>query len=91
MAVEIEGELPKPLEEVVRRVLHRALDPRPQRFIVHISWPHADVIVHIQRPFDRRLKFNGAGAAEIARELHSTLTAIVDEECGPIQPLAGGR
>ena len=84
MAVEIQGELPKPLGDAVREVLHRALDPRPQRFIVHISQPHADVVVHIQRPFDRRLKFNGTAAAEIARELHTTLTAIVDEECGPI-------
>jgi len=40
--------------------------------------------VHIQRPFDRRLKFKGTAAAEIARELHTILTAIVDEECGPI-------
>lgn len=85
MAVEIQGELPKPLEEVVREVLHRALDPRPQRFIVHISWPHADVIVHIQRPFDKKLKFNRAVEAEIARELYTALTAIVDEEYGPIQ------
>ena len=85
MAVEIQGELPKPLEEVVKEVLHRALDPRPQRFIVHISWPHADLIVHIQRPFDKKLKFNRPAEAEIARELYTTLTAIVDEECGPIK------
>jgi len=85
VAVEIQGELPKPLEEVVKEVLHRALDPRPQRFIVHISWPHADLIVHIQRPFDKKLKFNRPAEAEIARELYTTLTAIVDEECGPIK------
>ena len=85
MAVEIQGELPKPLEEVVKEVLHRALKPRPQRFIVHISWPHADLIVHIQRPFDKKLKFNRPAEAEIARELYTTLTAIVDEECGPIE------
>jgi hypothetical protein len=70
---------------VVKEVLHRALDGRPQRFVVHISWPHADLIVHIQRPFDKKLKFNRPAEAEIARELCTTLTAIVDEECGPIK------
>jgi hypothetical protein len=88
VALEIQGELPKPLEEVVKGVLHRALDRRPQRFVVHISWPHADVIVHIQRPFNRKLKFNRPAEAEIARELYSTLSAIVDEECGPLQGTA---
>jgi len=85
MAVEIQGELPKPLEKVVKEVLHRALDPRPQGFVVHISWPHADLIVHIQRPFDKKLKFNRPAEGEIARELSTTLTGIVDEECGPIK------
>lgn len=87
--MEIQGELPKPLEKVVREVLHGALDPRPQRFIVHISWPHTDLIVDIQRPFNRRLKFNRPAEAEIARELATALTAIVDEECGPLK--ATGR
>ena len=85
MAVEILGELPKPLEDVVKEVLHRALDPRPQRFVVHISWPHADLVVHIQRPFDKKLKFTRPAEGEIARELHTTLNAIVDEEYGPIK------
>ena len=84
MAVEIQGELPKPLENVVKEVLHRALDLRPQRFVVHISWPHADLVVHIQRPFDRKLKFTRPAEAEIARELHTALSAIVDEEYGPL-------
>jgi hypothetical protein len=83
--VEIQGALPKPLENAVKEVLHRALNPRPQRFVVHISWPHADLIVHIQRPFDRRLKFSRSAEAEIARELYTTVSAIVDEECGPIE------
>jgi hypothetical protein len=83
MALEILGELSKPLDAVVRQVLHRALDPRPQRFIVHLSWPHADMIVHIQQPFDRKLKFNRPLESEIARELYAIVTAIVDEEFGP--------
>ncbi len=85
VAVEIVGELPKPLDEAVKEVLHRALDPRPQRFIVHISWPHADVIVHIQRPFDKKLKFTRPVEAEIGRELYAAVTAIVDEQYGPIE------
>lgn len=85
MAVEILGELPKPLDEVVKQVLHRALDLRRQRFVVHISWPHADVIVHIKEPFDRRLKFTRPVEAEIARELYATVTAIVEEEYGPVE------
>jgi hypothetical protein len=89
MALEIQGQLSKPLEDVVKEVLHCALDPRPQRFLVHISRPHADLIVHIQRPFDRRLKFNGQAQAEIAREPDTTLSAIVDEECGPSQATGG--
>ncbi len=84
MPVEIQGELPKPLDEAVKQALHRALDPRLQRFIVHVSWPHADVIVHIQEPFDKKLKFNRPVEGEIGRELYTTVTAIVDEECGPI-------
>ena len=83
MPVEIQGELPQPLENVVKEVLYHALDARPQRFVVHISWPHTDLIVHIRGPFDRRLKFSRAAETEIARELYTTLSAIVDEECGP--------
>jgi hypothetical protein len=89
MAVEIGGELPKPLDEVVKKVLHRALDPRPQRFVVHISWPHADLIAHIQQPFEKKLKFTYPIEAEIGRELYTTVTAIVDEEYGPIKTVGG--
>jgi hypothetical protein len=83
VALEILGELPQPLDTVVRQVLHHALGTRPQRFVVHLSWPHADLIVHIQQPFDRKLKFNRPLASEIARELYTIITAIIDEECGP--------
>jgi hypothetical protein len=90
VAVEILGELPEPLDAVVRQVLHRALGPRPQSFIVHLSWPHADMIVHIQQPFDRRLKFNRPLESEIGRELYTIVDAIVDEECGPTKPVGSG-
>jgi hypothetical protein len=78
------GELPQPLDTIVREVLHRALDARPQEFVVEISRPHGDVIVHVLEPFERRLKFNYPMESEIARELSSTVTAIVDEEFGPV-------
>jgi hypothetical protein len=83
VGVEILGELPKPLDELIKQALHQALDARRQKFVVHISWPHADVIVHIKEPFDRRLKFTRPAEAEIGRELYATVGAIVDEECGP--------
>lgn len=83
MPLEILGELPKPLDALISEVLERVLGRRPERFIVHLSRPHADVIVHIQQPFDKKLKFTRPPEPEIARELYATLTAIVDEECGP--------
>jgi hypothetical protein len=83
MAVEILGELPKPLDGMVREVLHRALDGRPQAFVVHISWPHGEVIVDIRIPLGRTLKFNHPQEPEVARELYMAVTAIVDEELGP--------
>jgi len=90
VAIEILGELPKPLDAVVRQVLHDALGTRPQTFVVRLSWPHADMIVHIQQPFDRKLKFNRPLESEIARELYAIVTAIVDEECGPTKPMTSG-
>lgn len=84
MSVNILGDLQQPLDTLVRDVLHRALDSRPQQFVVEISRPHGDVIVHILEPFERRLKFSYPVESEIARELSSTLTAIVDEEFGPV-------
>lgn len=84
MSVEILGELRKPLGEVVRVVLRRALDPRPQHFLVHISWPHAELVVHIREPFDRRLKFNRPMESDLARELYATVTAIADERFGTL-------
>jgi hypothetical protein len=83
VSVEIKGDLPQPLEGVVKEVLHRALDFRPQEFVVHISKPHAEVIVHVTQPIDKRLKFNGPMEVEIARELYAVITEIVDEELGP--------
>ena len=79
--LEILGELPKPMNALIREVLERVLGGRPERFIVHLSRPHADVIVHIQQPFDKKLKFTRPLESEIARELYAILTAIVDEEC----------
>ena len=85
MAVEILGELPQPLDGMVREALCQALNPRPQKFVVHISWPHAEMIVDVMAPFGRTLKFNHPQEAEIARELYTTITAIADEEFGPIK------
>jgi hypothetical protein len=82
--VNILGDLPQPLDAIIREVLHRALDSRPQELVIEISRPHGDVIVHVLEPFDKRLKFNHPVETEIARELSSTLTAIVDEEFGPV-------
>ena len=84
VSVEILGTLPNPLDGMIREVLHRALDLRPQSFKVHISRSHADVVVHIREPIEKRLKFNCPLEAEIARELYVTLTAIVEEELGPV-------
>lgn len=85
MPVEITGQLPKPLDEVVREVLHRTLGPRPQEFVVHVSWPHAEIIVQIKGALDKRLKFNSPIEAEIGRELHAVLAEIIEEEFGPIK------
>ena len=70
---------------MVRKVLHQVLDSRPQELVVHISRPHSDVVVHIQKPFDRKLKFNSPMEAEVARELHASVGELVDERLGPIK------
>ena len=84
MPVNILGELPQPLDGIIRKVLHRELDPRPQTVVVEISRPHGDVVVHVLEPFDKRLKFNQTAETEIARELSSILTDIANEEFGPV-------
>jgi hypothetical protein len=84
--VEIRGALPQPLDATLRKALHQALDPRPEKFVVEISWPHqADVVVHIQEPLDRRLKFNRPIESELARELYATVTEVVEAEFGPVK------
>ncbi|HEY6292592.1 MAG TPA: hypothetical protein VI455_13670 [Terriglobia bacterium] len=85
MPVKITGLLPSPLDGMVRRVLLEALDLRQEEFVVRLSRPHADVIVEIQRPFERRLKFNSPVETDVARELYTAITAIADEEFGPIR------
>ena len=80
MALLIVGELGGPLDAIVKEALHHALDAKPGDFVVQISQPYAELIVHVKAPFDRRLKFNPVSALEVGRELHDTLTAIVDEE-----------
>jgi hypothetical protein len=79
MPVEIVGELKRPLDEIVREVLHKALDARTAKFEVHISQPHTELIVHVQKPFDRRLKFNALSEREIGRELYTAVTEIAQE------------
>ncbi|MBZ5564166.1 MAG: hypothetical protein LAP13_17305, partial [Acidobacteriia bacterium] len=86
MPVEITGGLTQPLDKLVREVLHRALDRRPQRFVVHISRPHGEMVVHLQQPLDRKLKFNNPTETEIARELYGVLTEIADEAFGALPP-----
>jgi hypothetical protein len=83
--VVITGQLPKPLDGMVREVLHRTLDPRPQEFVVHVSWPHSEMIVQISGALDKRLKFNSPAEAEVARELETVLSEIADGEFGPIE------
>ena len=85
MPIEILGELPQPLDLMVRKALHQLLDSRPEEFVVHISRPHSDVIAHVQKPFDRKLKFNSPLEAEVARELLASLRELVDEKLGPIK------
>lgn len=82
MPVEIVGVLPSAVDGIVRQMLHRALGSRPEKFVVHVSWPHADMIVHVQRPFDRKLKFNHIAEGDVARELYTTLVEVADGELG---------
>ncbi|HEV2348526.1 MAG TPA: hypothetical protein VG028_01640 [Terriglobia bacterium] len=84
MPVQITGVLPRQFDGVVRKVLHQILDPRPQEFLVEISWPHSEMVVHFLAPLEKRLKFHGAIETEIARELHAVVGEIIDEEFGPI-------
>jgi len=83
--VQITGVLPRQLDSIVRKVLHQMLDARPQEFLVEISRPHAELIVHFQGPLEKRLKFNGTFETEVARELQAVVGEIIDEEFGPIQ------
>ncbi len=81
--VKINGALPNSMDGAVRTVLRRALDARPEAFVVHISKPHSDLVIHIQQPFDKKLKFSSSGESEIARELYTTVTEIAEGELGP--------
>jgi hypothetical protein len=83
--VTITGQLTKPLDAMVRKVLQRTLGPRPQEFTVHVSWPHAEMIVQITGALDKRLKFNSPVEAEVARELQTVLSEIIEGEFGPIE------
>jgi hypothetical protein len=69
---------------LVRKVLHQILDARVQEFVVEISWPHSEMVVHFHQPLEKRLKFNGTHETEIARELFAVVTEIMDEEFGPV-------
>jgi hypothetical protein len=82
--VQITGVLPKQFDGTVRKVLHQILDPRPQEFLVEISWPHSEMVVHFLAPLEKRLKFNGSIESEVARELYAVVSEIMDEEFGPI-------
>jgi hypothetical protein len=83
--VQITGVLPRHFDGIVRKVLHQLLDSRPQEFLVEISWPHSEMVVHFLSPLEKRLKFHGAVEPEIARELFAVVGEIMDEEFGPIQ------
>jgi len=83
--VNILGELPQPLDGIIRKVLHRELDSRPQALVVEVSRQHGDIVVHLLEPFEKRLKFSQAAGTEIGRELSSILTDILDEEFGPVK------
>lgn len=86
MPVQIRGTLPQPLDGMLRKALREALDARPEKFAVELSWPHhGDVVVHIQEPLDKRLKFNRPIESELARELYATVTEIVEAEFGPVK------
>jgi hypothetical protein len=78
--VQITGVLPKQFDAVVKEALHRALDQRPEEFVVEVSRPHSELVVHIQSPLNKRLKFNQPIEVELARELFSVVTEIVDAE-----------
>ena len=85
VSVKITGVLPNTMDSVVRAVLRRALDSRPEPFVVHISRPHySDLVIHIQQPFEKRLKFSSLGESDIARELFTTVTEIAEGELGPV-------
>jgi hypothetical protein len=84
--VQIRGVLQQPLDGMLRKALHQALDARPEKFVIELSWPHrSDVVVHIQEPLDKRLKFNRPIESELARELYATVTEIVEAEFGPAE------
>ena len=70
---------------MVKEALHRALDARPEEFLVEVAWPHAELIVHLQGPLDRRLKFIQPIEQELARELLSVVSELVDSEFGPVR------
>jgi len=72
------------LDGIIRKVLRRELDSRPQALVVEVSQQHGDIVVHLLEPFDKRLKFSQAAGAEVGRELSSILADIVDEEFGPV-------
>ncbi len=83
MPVQITGVLPKQFDGSVKDALHRALDSRPQEFLVELSWPHSELIVQFSGPLYKTLKFNQPIEVEVARELYSVVTEIVNEELGP--------
>ena len=85
VSVNILGALPQPLDTIVRKVLHRELDSRPEPVVVEVSRQHGDVVIHVLEPFDKRLKFSQAAEGEIGRELSSILADIVAEEFGAQQ------
>ncbi len=85
LPVKITGDLPPALDRVVREVLRRALERRPEEFVVNIGWRHGELVVQFQRPLDRRLKFSQPLEGEIARELYTVVNEIVDDACGPIR------
>lgn len=86
MPVQIRGALPQPLDGIIRKTLQQALEGRPENFVIELSWPHrSDLVVHIQEPVDKRLKFNRPIESELARELHATIAGIVEADFGPVK------
>jgi hypothetical protein len=54
--------------------------------VIELSWPHrSDLVVHIQEPLDKRLKFNRPIESELARELYATVTEVVEADFGPVK------